>query len=92
MGDDDLDLGEIKQLLDRVVNEITDAPDRVRYVMNNFVIAVGSYVKPLLQHAKQAGEDDRHRLGRYGRHSLHGPQCHSAHQKGRDRRPRRQET
>ncbi len=54
--DEDLDLGEIKELLDRVVNEIDQAPNRVRYTMNGFVIAVGSYVKPLLKHAKAAAK------------------------------------
>ncbi len=38
------------------MNEIADAPDKVRYVMNNFVIAVGSYVKPMLKQAKQAAK------------------------------------
>ncbi len=50
--DDQLDLDEIKQLLDRVVHRIGDAPNRVRYTMNGFVIAVGSYVAPLLKQAK----------------------------------------
>lgn len=54
--DNDLDLAEIEQLLGRVVDEIADAPDEVRYVMNNFVISVGSYVKPLLKQAKQAAK------------------------------------
>ena len=45
--DDELDLDEISGLLDRVVAEIDDAPNRVRYVMNGFVIAVGCYVKAL---------------------------------------------
>jgi 3-methyladenine DNA glycosylase AlkD len=52
--DDNLDLGEIEGLLNRVVREIDGAQNRVRYTMNNFVISVGSYVKPLLKQAKAA--------------------------------------
>lgn len=54
--DDDLDVEEIKGLLKRVVDEIDDAPNRVRYCMNGFVIAVGTYVKPLLRQAKSAAK------------------------------------
>ncbi|MCH7635098.1 MAG: hypothetical protein IIA36_10465 [Proteobacteria bacterium] len=54
--DDELDLAEIKELLDRVVNEIDAAPNEVRYTMNGFVIAVGAYVKPLLKQAKAAAK------------------------------------
>ena len=54
MRDEDLNLEEIRELLDRVVNDIDKAPNKVRYMMNQFVIAVGGYVKPLLQHAKKA--------------------------------------
>ncbi len=50
--DDELDLAEIKELLNRVVKEIDTAPDSVRYNMNGFVISVGAYVKPLLKQAK----------------------------------------
>jgi 3-methyladenine DNA glycosylase AlkD len=60
--DDELDLGELKKLLQRVAKTIHQQPDRVRYMMNCFVIAVGSYVKPLtafaLQMAKQIGKVD----------------------------------
>ena len=52
--DDDLDLAEVKKLLARVARTIRDQPDRVRYCMNGFVIAVGSYVKSLTQQALQA--------------------------------------
>ncbi len=54
--DEDLDLAEIKELLDCLVKEIDRAPNRVRYTMNGFVIAVGSYVRPLLKHAKAAAK------------------------------------
>ena len=50
--DEDLDLKEIEGLLGRIATEIGAVPNRVKYTMNIFVIAVGSYVKPLLQQAK----------------------------------------
>jgi 3-methyladenine DNA glycosylase AlkD len=52
--DSALDLKEIESLLARVVRELADAPNRVRYTMNGFVVAVGTYVKPLLKQAKAA--------------------------------------
>ncbi len=45
--DADLDLVEIKSLLQRVAKSIHQQPNRVKYVMNSFVIAVACYVKPL---------------------------------------------
>jgi len=54
--DEELDLSELKSLLDRIVNDIDDAADPVRYAMNRFVIAVGTYVKPLLKQAKQTAK------------------------------------
>jgi 3-methyladenine DNA glycosylase AlkD len=57
MPDDELDLEEIQGLLDRIVEEIDSAPNKVRYVMNGFVIAVGTYVKPLLKQAKKAAKE-----------------------------------
>ena len=45
--DADLDLAEVKKLLARVEKTIRDQPDRARYCMNGFVIAVGCYVKSL---------------------------------------------
>ena len=50
--DDELDMAEIKSLLKQVVDDIDKAPNRVRYTMNGFVIAVGGYVKPLAKQAK----------------------------------------
>ena len=52
--DAELDLKQIESLLNTVVKEIRTAPNRVRYTMNGFIIAVGSYVKPLLKQAKAA--------------------------------------
>jgi 3-methyladenine DNA glycosylase AlkD len=51
-----LDLKEIESLLATVVKEIATAPNRVRMTMNSFVIAVGTYVKPLLKQAKAAAK------------------------------------
>ena len=50
--DADLDLAEIDGLLQTIEHGIHQADNRVKYVMNGFVIAVGSYVKPLLGKAK----------------------------------------
>jgi 3-methyladenine DNA glycosylase AlkD len=49
--DKELDLSEIEGLLATIVKEISGAQNRVRYTMNGFVIAVGTYVKPLLKQA-----------------------------------------
>lgn len=49
--DEALPVKELKALLDRVAKTIHDAPDRVRYQMNNFVIALGTYCAPLAEHA-----------------------------------------
>jgi 3-methyladenine DNA glycosylase AlkD len=45
--DANLDLAEIKSLLERVGKSIHQQPNRVKYVMNSFVIAVACFVKPL---------------------------------------------
>ncbi len=45
--DAELDLPEIKSLLERVAKSIHAERNRVKYTMNGFVIAVGCYVKPL---------------------------------------------
>lgn len=54
--DADLDLAELKRLLQRVQKTIHSVPDKVRYAMNSFVIAVGCYVEPLTALARQIGE------------------------------------
>ena len=54
--DAELDLAELKRLLERVQKTIHQAPDVTRYAMNQFVIAVGSYVKPLTEFALRTGE------------------------------------
>jgi 3-methyladenine DNA glycosylase AlkD len=50
--DEELDLAEIEELLASVVKGVGGAQNRVRRSMVSFVIAVGSYVKPLLKQAK----------------------------------------
>ncbi|MCA9059246.1 MAG: DNA alkylation repair protein [Planctomycetaceae bacterium] len=52
--DDQLDIRQLQSLLERVVTKIHDAPNRPRASMNNFVIATGCYVSPLLKQAKEA--------------------------------------
>jgi hypothetical protein len=58
--DADLDLAEIKSLLARAAKSIHDQSNRVKYVMNNFVISVACYVKPLhtlaVETAKKIGK------------------------------------
>jgi hypothetical protein len=43
--DSELDLSKLKQLLLHVGRAIHGQPNRVRYAMNGFVIALGSYVR-----------------------------------------------
>jgi len=45
--DEALDIGAIRKLMERVKDEIQTAPNRVRYAMNGFIIAAGSYVSAL---------------------------------------------
>ncbi len=54
--DADLDLAEIKSLLARVAKTIHAQPNRVKMLMNAFVIAVGCYVKPLHKLAVDTGK------------------------------------
>jgi hypothetical protein len=53
--DEELDLAELKRLLQRVQKTIHQAPDLVRYQMNGFVISVGSYVKSLTEFCIELG-------------------------------------
>ena len=55
--DADLDLAEIKSLLQRVAKTIDKQPNRVKYVMNSFVIAVACHVKPLHKFAVETAND-----------------------------------
>ncbi|NBB89979.1 MAG: DNA alkylation repair protein [Spirochaetes bacterium] len=53
---DDFDPSELEQLLDTVEETIHEERNRVRYVMNQFVISVGSAVPALTERCKQIGE------------------------------------
>jgi 3-methyladenine DNA glycosylase AlkD len=55
--DDALEFAEIEGLLGTAVKGVKTAANRVRYTMNGFVIAVGSYVKPLLKQAKASARE-----------------------------------
>lgn len=68
--DSELDLAEIKALLKRVEADLGEAPNRVRYTMNGFVIAVGAYVKPLARQAKATAR----KLGKV-EVDMHGTSC-----------------
>ena len=52
-----LDLDEVIGLLDEIESGIESAPNRVRYTMNGFVIAVGCYVTPLAERAKEVASN-----------------------------------
>jgi 3-methyladenine DNA glycosylase AlkD len=54
--DERLDLAEIRQLLKQVEQTIHEERNRVRYVMNSFVIIVGTSVAALYEEAKQVAE------------------------------------
>ncbi|MGH1339353.1 MAG: DNA alkylation repair protein [Aureispira sp.] len=54
--DEALDLDQYSQLLDQVAKEIHQAPNRVRYTMNGFVIAVGSYLTALHTKAQEIAQ------------------------------------
>jgi DNA alkylation repair enzyme len=54
--DEDLDLAELRRLLDRAIRTIHDQPNRVRYCINGFVIAAGSFVSPLTAEATAAAK------------------------------------
>jgi hypothetical protein len=54
MPDEKLELAQIEGLLGDLVQRIHKAQNRERHTMNNFVIAVGSYVAPLSKQAKAA--------------------------------------
>ena len=68
--DAELDLAEIEKLLKAVEKDIDSAPNRVRYTMNGFVIAVGSYVLPLKKAAKATAK----KLGKV-EVDMHGTSC-----------------
>jgi 3-methyladenine DNA glycosylase AlkD len=48
---EELNLEEIKSLVDHIEKKIHGSPNRVRHTMNNFIISVGGYIKPLSPYA-----------------------------------------
>jgi len=58
--DEKLDIPMLKKLLARVEKEIDKAPNRVRYCMNGFVIAAGSFMKDLTTLATATGKKISH--------------------------------
>lgn len=58
--DAELDMAALKKLLTRIEKEIDKAPNRVRYCMNGFVIAIGAYVKELTPLANATGKKIGH--------------------------------
>ena len=55
--DADLDIALLSKLLKRVIKDIHNSANRVKLAMNGFVIALGTYVQPLTEAAKQAAKD-----------------------------------
>lgn len=51
--DENLDLDAYSKLLDSVVKDIDKAPNRVKYTMNAFVIATGSYIASLTKKSQE---------------------------------------
>lgn len=53
--DNALDIQRLRELMHYVETHIHTAPNRVRYCMNGFIIAVGAYVKELSAEAVEVG-------------------------------------
>lgn len=53
---EEVDLVEIKNLLQHIPKNLNKAKNRVRYAMNQFVIACGSYIPELTEYCKEIGE------------------------------------
>lgn len=54
--DEDLDMKMYRILLAKVEADIHDAQNRVKYTMNGFVIAIGTYIKELTEEAQAVAE------------------------------------
>lgn len=52
--DEVINMDDVSQLLERIEKTIHQSPNRVRYTMNNFVIAAGSYCSRMNEPAKKA--------------------------------------
>ncbi|MBK3516350.1 DNA alkylation repair protein [Carboxylicivirga marina] len=55
--DDVLNINKYSKLLDFVENNIHLSPNRVRYTMNGFVIAVGTYIESLTSKSQQIAQN-----------------------------------
>jgi len=55
--DEDLDIKTYSKLLDTVEKEIHGAQNRIRYTMNGFVIAIGSYIVELTEKASSVAKN-----------------------------------
>jgi hypothetical protein len=53
---EEIDIKALDKLIDRVIKDIHKAPNRVRYVMNSFLIAVGSAIPALTDKAIAASK------------------------------------
>lgn len=53
--DSELDIDKYSSLLDRAEKNVHNAQNRVRYTMNGFVIAVGTYIADLTEKASEIG-------------------------------------
>lgn len=51
--DDELDIDAYRKLLDKAGDEIHSAQNRVRYTMNGFIIAVGTYISELTEKSQE---------------------------------------
>ena len=54
--DEKLDIAQYDKLLDRVAQDMGGAPNRVKYTMNGFVIAIGTYIADLTQRATETAK------------------------------------
>ncbi|NQD67622.1 DNA alkylation repair protein [Bacillus haikouensis] len=54
--DEELDMDEVRGLLDRVKDSVHGERNRVRYVMNGFVMSVGTYIPALHAEAMDVAE------------------------------------
>jgi len=68
--DDRLDLHELERLLNAIPERLPSSPNRVRYVMNGFVIAAGCFVPALTERALKTAA----KLGKVPV-DMHGTSC-----------------
>ena len=54
--DEEIDIEKYRELLEHAQKNLHQAPNRVRYAMNGFVIAIGSYIKDLTETSTSVAE------------------------------------